>query len=686
MGWVERSLSRKDDPYHSWAYERDEDQGLGHEGYCPAIVQIKADGSDPTALLENLNWLLTHVEMAENKPFLMPFSDVADLKSLIALHSSSDQLSRLDAYDQLFLLYIEEGKTCSPSEIAPQFDANLRLIYVGAPSAVEGITVLDPSIEHPGTGGARAAKKACLAIIDDSIAFLNDAFVNEDKSLFDYIWFQKNLDLSAPTGEVASGVQLLGSTIDALRAQQGDQRDVALYESEISAVGDVPFRAIDRSSKAHQPLAFSVSHGTHVTDTALKSYLEHEGALDDLALCAVTLPVEVTQNTSGSTLGSPLLAALRHVMLWADEVATGLETPPPLILNFSYGFTAGPKDGSDPLNKAMQMMVDSRNAAGKPTVLVVPMGNSYQDRGNAEVTLGQGESKDVTWALLPNDRTSSFLEVISLADTGSGDFTMTLWQPGSEAGEAVPIDGSLISGPDGLRSKVLCDGDDDLIGMCCEWPAGATSQYKRRAFLAMGPTAGAQGGLVQSGAWRIRLTNTSENPVTFQVSVQSDDAPGTYPALGRQSYLDAVDSRPPPEALALKDELFPPHATLTHRRTASVFASNQSPYVLAIGAGRGEAGPTETTPTEPSRYTSAGPRHAKARGPSATALADRSSAFLGIYRAGTHSGTLQALSGSSVAAPQIAGELAARPYEVGRYESSDQRDIPQNLRSLRFKA
>ena len=88
-----------------------------------------------------------------------------------------------------------------------------------------------------------------------------------------------------------------------------------------------------------------------------------------LSLFGVSLPTEVSHDTSGSSLGSYFIAALRQVMLWADDFVTDEAVFTPLVINFSYGFTAGPKDGSDPLNLVIQRMIDGRNAAGRTTAM-----------------------------------------------------------------------------------------------------------------------------------------------------------------------------------------------------------------------------------------------------------------------------------------------------------------------------
>lgn len=154
-------------------------------------------------------------------------------------------------------------------------------------------------------------------------------------------------------------------------------------------------------------------------------------------------------------------------------------------------------------------------------------------------------------------------------------------------------------------------------------------------------------GIIPAGRWRLRITNISEAPIEVLAMIQRDDAPGTYPLISWQSYFE----------LTTQNEV---GFEVTGARTASAMASSKSSHVFVAGAGAGINAEQQQLPTKGSPYASAGPRLPEGLGgPDATTLADRSLFFLGIYGAGTYSATKVLMSGSSVAAPRLAGWLAA---------------------------
>ena len=697
MVWKEQPLQRDDDPYHVWAYQRDQVTDHADDGYCLVVVLVKADGSK--ALLKSLEWM-KEIATADDGEFLMSPSDLEHLDRVVARRealgtsSASDTQNPITDYERLYVVYVPETLLFPKKGTAMggAFSKHLDILYRGRPFGAAGIERLNfaPDAQKTGDGSM------CLAIIDDSFAFLNNAFTTAEgtNSLFDRIWFQKLLTAEerSTSEPLSSGAQISATDINMRLRQLSSQAESKLYADPFVTASSGTFYVVDPTTEQHQPLSFEASHGTFVAATALRSFQQHAGSLDRLSLFGVSLPTEVSQDTSGSSLGSYFVAALRQVMLWADDFVTDEAVFTPLVINFSYGFTAGPKDGSDPLNLVIQRMIDGRNAAGRTTAMVVPMGNSYQDRGMAEVTLKPGEAVDpaldLSWVLPPDDRTSSFLEIIAVAETDKPvSFDLGLTAPHSTATQEVTsFDGHLVG-----KAKLLYNGDEQpesLVASCSEWAPQETSTWARRAFVALAPTANVPGqpnpqkATATAGRWKLSLKNTSEVDITLQISVQRDDVPGSYPLSGRQSFLDAADSHDVTGEFDTKDELFPETATLTHKRTASVLASNRSDAVYAIGAGIGAFGDQEpATAVEPSWYTSAGPLRGQVWGPYKTEVADRSWDFPGIYRASTFSDAPLAFSGSSIAAPRFAGWLAANNGVASPKPVAPE---PTTLRGYRF--
>ena len=740
--WQAWPVERDDDPYHSWAYERArlDKQTNGTSSaqvvtLCPVVLTALAPNNLTAELYKTLLWI---GEQLHNNTFKMPDYDYQHLiRVRLGLRERLEELGVLTVdgdeeifdldqdqelptgreYLRLFLVYAEEIKLFPEADrdLGPDFEKHVRIEYTGR--AIRDIVTGDDNKRAMPNAETGIPYDTCLAVIDDSFAFLNEELLSKQgndgnvlkKSRFKKIWFQEK-EFIHSTGELLNGPRISGDDLDDLIKFAANTTEAEAYQRGIEIVDGPSFRALEFSKERHQPLAFPVSHGTHVASTALREFdrqnvMRGSAELDHskkLALFGVTVPVDVTQDTSGSALGSYLLAALRQVMLWADELAESQSAEaqpevrlasvegnqsdggqsvyyPPLVINFSYGFIAGPKDGSGKLNQVIERMIDSRNALGRPTALGVPMGNDYRSRGVASKFLDDDGVLELDWVVLPDDRTSSFAEFFAspVAGVGNANFTLTLTGPGMVEKE-IRVDGTAVG-----EGSFLCSANRPIATLG-DWTSDRATG-SRRAFIGLAPTTEMEAGHAPAGRWRIKVTNTSGTKIGVTAFVQRDDTPGTFPVSGRQSYFDAPDSWDAPGTYALADELFGPEATLSHERTANVFASNSSQYVFAVGASMGPYGDDESTPgaDRPSPYASAGPRGNGRIGPDWSAMADRSRAFPGIYRAGTYSGAPQRMNGSSVSAPVLAGFLAARPEKINTLAAGETRH--QDQANRRFK-
>ena len=435
---------------------------------------------------------------------------------------------------------------------------------------------------------------------------------------------------------------------------------------------------LDMRSDTHQPLAFGRSHGTHVASVAVDSYRQSGGSDEDLLLYGVTLPTEIISDRSRANLTTYVLTAIRQAMLWCDdqirkaEGRIDIDPVVPLIINFSIGYHAGPKDGTGALEQIIEMMVESRNAMlrkdgdrtiqARPTKLFVSMGNAYRDRTTAKFTLnGEGEIEpEVDWVLLPDDRTPSYVEIYAKPVDGAApvDIEVELVPPVSTMPTKV-----FSLNPGRTHTALLKDDNDNLFAMFASlpvenrirnWPP-IESQWRWRGFLGVAPTASLTSDtVVPHGRWRLKVRNAGEAAAEVWMFVQSDDTPGTYRREGRQSYFDHkngwafckgdLNVRPEGGYISRK-------APITAKRSASNLASIRSDHVVVLGAGQAKlAEPDEVPDLEAATYASVGPRDGRpSPGPDKTALADRGFVARGICAAGTLSGTRRAMNGSSVA-------------------------------------
>ncbi len=690
-----QDLVRFDDPYHAWAYLADHSAGTrSTDALCPVVIEILPENNTYASLIEALERFADEflgnsddgIPLANksnpNYPFVVTGYDKAHFqRSMNWLEfqengSEGEDFFEKTAYLRLYLVYAQEDTLFDRENNLwenPLFD----ILFAGR-------AVRNRATQEGVTEGASAVPKNAnveLTIIDDSIAFLNDAFSTDPgtrtaKTRFRNIWFQDKERFVE--GVLYEGARLNQENIQDLLDQRINSTEAELYRRGIvTFIEDVVFRPLDPTSEEHQPLAFKASHGTHVAATALRSFdqaveagqqsNEEPETPSVVDLNAITVPTFATQDTSGSTVASYIISAMRQAMLWNDERYdtspsghTAPDDPVPLVMNCSYGFTAGPKDGSHSLNTTLQRLLDARNAIDRPTALVVPMGNSYEDETVASTdgldeetvastgALHHGKTIELDWVVLPDDQTPSFLEIYARAigdAPGNTDIKVDLIAPRKGIGPLSVIAHEARS----AEGRVLREQDGPPLGLWSSWPPASGSDWSRRAVLALAPTKTQRAGYgtVPAGNWRLRITNMSETPIEVLAMIQRDDAPGSYPLISWQSYFEV-----PRGSASL--------AQITGKRTASVMASCKCKHVFVAGAGVGKSDDQDQMPVGASPYASAGPRLPQSDGPDATALADRSPYFVGIYGSGTYSGTQVLMSGSSVAAPVLAGKLAAK--------------------------
>lgn len=700
----------RDDPYHEW--ERQARGSDDEDGICPVVVSLRGD--TPQEVVGNIDALLAVNDKQDGKDAdaetirkLLSALGLRDLPNrdqfIIAayevehLQESHDRLvgsevESIPDYSRIFVLYVQEGILFGQSVGRFRDNRYFEILYIGRP--ILNIFRNDkflPAREIP--KGIIERKLVCMTTIDDSLAILNDAFWKQegaqaegDITLFQEVWVQEQGTLH--DGQLVTGPRITKEQIDGriLQTLQG-LPDIHAYAADVRPQhADWDYPMLDMRKDQHQPLAFGRSHGTHVASVAVNAYRHSGGSDEDLLLYGVSLPTEIIRERSRANLAAYVLTAIRQAMLWCDdqirkaEGTAGINPVIPLIINFSVGYHAGPKDGTGALERIVEVMLESRNAMfrpdgttqARPTTLFISMGNAYPDRTTAKFTLNGEEEleSEVDWVLLPDDRTASYVEIYAKPVDGSApvEIEVELVPPVS----TVPTKVFSLD-PGRTHTALLKDDNDNLFAMfgslpvedrIGSWPP-LESQWSWRGFLGVAPTASLTSDtVVPHGRWRLKVRNAGEAAAEVWMFVQSDDTPGTYRREGRQSFFDhengwtfhsgALNTRPEGGYITRK-------APITAERSASNLASIRSDHVIVVGAGQAKlAEPDEVPDLEAATYASAGPRDGRSTpGPDKTVLADRGFVARGIYAAGTLSGTRRAMNGSSVAAPTFAGIEAA---------------------------
>ncbi len=401
-------------------------------------------------------------------------------------------------------------------------------------------------------------------------------------------------------------------------------------------------------------LGRAATHGANVMDQAAGHGRDDTDRPTSNPIIAVQLPGAAVADTSGMQFEKFAADALDYIFDRADRIAEALGCGPlPLVVNFSFGFIAGPHDGSHPLERKMDSMLTARRAQA-PTEITLPAGNSRQARCHARIH-GSADHRRmtpdaVTWRVLPDDRTPSFA---------------VFYMPESASAPAASRVRLRLVTPTGVEGPWL----GEIPGMGWEWRPGGGDALAKISYLYIGGTTG-RGRFVcalrptrqldrdhpvaPAGAWRIETQNVAlgEND-RIAAYVQRDDTPFGHPERGRQSYFDDPAYRRY-TVNGIPVDADDPAAHVRRDGTLNALATGQSTIVL---------GGYERIFGQPALYSAAGPGVASggtpARiGPDAMGPSDDTRVHRGMIGAGTRSGASFALSGTSVAAPQLARRIA----------------------------
>ena len=496
-----------------------------------------------------------------------------------------------------------------------------------------------------------------VGIIDDGIAFAHEQFRNGPNSTrIESLWLQSQQIADNASRLFARGRELTKAEIDDWLATL--KSDQPVDEDSIYRKAGV----LDFASSEHKSLARRAAHGTHVLDTATGP---KGSSKPKWPIVCVQLPNEVTADTSGACLTLWALEGAWYILLQSLAIAFKLGTRPlPVVINLSYGFTAGPHDGGHPLERALQKTVEIwERLIGASVRIVLPAGNNLQSRLHARMSFDESPAVELPWRVHPDDRTASHVE-IWLPRRPSGapcPVRVSVRPPGSVVPASPPIGGPGTTTSElKAEGEVLCQinyshsGGPDGRGVVriSIAPTYKLEQTKPQQGQPMPPLSP----VAPHGLWMIRIENTGlTTGEEVHAWVQRDDSAFGYPRFGRQSYFDDP-AYPRFDAMGDISVDDNPQSLVKRAGTLNAIATGSDPRIMVIGGYTHAARRT-------ARYSSRGPTLGDRRGPDVLFASDRSRVSHGMPGAGTRSGSYVGMNGTSVAAPgvsrMIAEELAA---------------------------
>ncbi|MBD2748024.1 hypothetical protein IC232_15090 [Microvirga sp. BT688] len=492
-----------------------------------------------------------------------------------------------------------------------------------------------------------------IGIIDDGIPFAHERFRKPDGSTrVESVWVQHGAAVNVPIG-FDNGFEIPKTEIDNLLAtcRKGNFID----EDEIyRRAGVADFALEGRKSQA-----WRASHGAHVMDLACG--WDPDEAPDWRIIC-VQLPTATTANSSGASLAPYAVKGLEYIRNMAQAIA-GPGQSLPIVVNFSYGLLAGPHDGTHAIELAFDDILRELNTThgNKPMRVVIPSGNSHLARAHPTVSFqAAGDETVLPLRLLPDDLTPSFVEIWLPPAAAKGNrVELTIATPQGDVSPPLQENDSFILQYE-LADNVLCEARYHFF---------SASSARGMFLISMQPTMRIESEnspvptdpVAPAGLWNLTLKNQGLSPQeAIEGWVQRDDAPVGYRRQGRQAYFDVPsyeiyghDGRPLEE-----DD---PASPVKRAGSINAIATGKNTIVIG-GLLRKELRPPVYSAGGPITKP-AGATSLHRCGPDALTVSDDSIVQSGVLAAGTRSGSVVAMNGTSVAAPLItrwiAGELAA---------------------------
>ncbi|WP_371426274.1 hypothetical protein [Tardiphaga sp.] len=504
--------------------------------------------------------------------------------------------------------------------------SSVRRVELGTPTT--NLFGKIPLAEQP-LLSAKPSRRTIIAIIDDGLAFAHERFrFRNGNSRVKYFWNQDDAtNVGAPTG-FGWGRELPDSEINQLLASC----------THAGSVDEDEFYRL----AGQKLVARRAKHGTHVMDIAcgLDSRDVAPGDSCTPYIIGVQLPRWVTEETSGSFLTPNVYAAISYVLSRADRIAAAEGTGPiPVVVNLSYGTIAGPHDGTAQLEAAIDQLISARSA---PLRVVMPAGNHYLARCHAFLKLPKASTtrqriERLRWRVQPDNKAASFAE---------------LWLPAQTAAKSRAEIAIRITTPTNERSPWIA------ANQSWQWPTPGKPRFfatyddptgeRPRILLAMAPTADLKKPprTAPSGTWLIEVKNRRE-ATTVDVWIQRGDTPFGYPLWGRQSRFEDTDYVRFDLAGRLEQD---DKGVSPVRRESTINALATGQHTVVVGG-------FLRSDRRVSEYSGAGRLSTPGavpsiRSPDVSAVADDSAALRNLLAAGTRSGSVVAMNGTSVAAPQ----------------------------------
>jgi hypothetical protein len=527
----------------------------------------------------------------------------------------------------------------------------IRRLQFGFPRPARSWEPLPVPREPP--PAPRPATKVVIGVLDDACPFGHESLLDaRGRSRVVALWDQ-SLSRDRSPALFGYGRERFGGHFAALRARHADEE--ALYADPEALQSRLKWRSSHAAAvvtlAAGAPARLPVRPtGRHLARAAEDSITLGRAPADEASAAPVVMvqfPHEQVDLAGSRWMVVRALDGLRYLADMAERLNPApRDGPLPLVANLSYGSGVGAHDGTGVLETAM----DELAAAHGRMAIVLAAGNShgttrqgdkdalaYAPSGrHASRPLPGGATIRLELCVPPNKALETYLELwFSVATKAhdakqwlaNGEVAVTATSP---AGQRLHIEIPGIAFDDG-NSRLTGAG---LIG----FPRVVHSRLRSMALLVVAATQMSATRIeVPSGIWRIDVRNLGTRALRLDAWVERDLLPGAARRSQAARLLDPGDGG----------------GGLTDDDTFNNIATGTQPFRAGALVWRHTLPATEISP-----YSSAARNDTV--GPEFSAVADESPSLPGIRVAGSTSGAIVRMNGTSVAAPQVARYLANR--------------------------
>ena len=513
--------------------------------------------------------------------------------------------------------------------------ALVQRFELGLPAGPHADDPTAPAVANPNQ--PPALERKVVGLIDGGLAFAQANFLRHGKTRIRHFWRQDQKGVGTTPADLHYGHELTGAAID--QVMQANTFGGLVDETAVYA-----------HFKMGMELNKQLNHGTHVLDIACgpRTVLAQMASVppaidappswaladDDASRCdivAVQLDWDTVLDTSGGSMNVHIMDGLMYILARCTANAS-------VAVNLSWGTLAGPHDGSSVLEAALDQLIALKN---RKLQIVVPAGNSYQSRTHANITLSKGEHVTLNWRGQPGDSSQNFLEL--WLPQGAHGVTVQITPPGRPA---LP---PLAWGESGRWT----DGGAHPLCALIYPRSVATGTHGTCALVAVAPSFSFEASTTTapSGIWEVKIMNTHADRVTLDAYIERDDVAIGQHTGARQSYFEDADYDTSGNPGSFVDH---PDNPSPIRRSGNFNSICTGSNTLSVGGVRvSDGGWALYSPRKPDPDASRAERPDVVKIPATHAYSDETPALPGLRAAGTRSGGIARLVGTSDAAPQV---------------------------------